>query len=74
MLEEDGSQVSAQQEARAEVKQRLLLIPITFILLRMWGTLQFFYTLAKQREMSSHCRSKINQNILIALGIAQVSH
>lgn len=71
MLEVDGSQVSAQREARAEVKQRLLLIPITFIVLRMWGTLQFFYSLARQRAMNSHCWSKSDQNILITLGIAQ---
>lgn len=69
---EGGTQPSAQNEARSQVKQRLLLIPMLFILLRMWGTIQFFFTLVKKNDIDSGCVSKSDSISLFALGIFQV--
>ena len=69
---EDSRQISPQGESRADVKQRLLLIPILFILLRIWGTLQFFFALVKSREVQERCVSKGTYSSFLMLSIAQV--
>lgn len=71
---EGGTQPSAraQDEARSQVQQRLLLIPMLFILLRMWGTIQFFFALVKKNDIDSGCVSKSDSISLFALGIFQV--
>ena len=53
------------------VESRLLAIPLVFILLRMWGTIQFFFSLAVADSVQNGC---IPNNIHIAffvLGILQ---
>lgn len=57
---------------RSEVKQRLLLIPIVFILLRMWGTLQFFYSLAVSHQNKDGCIPKTSQKVFLGFAIVQV--
>ena len=57
---------------RMEVKQRLLLIPIFFIVLRMWGTVQFFYSLANSDRNSDGCIPKTSQKVFFVLAIMQV--
>ena len=55
-----------------QVESRLLAIPIFFILLRMWGTIQFFFSLAVADQEKDGC---VPNNIHIAffvLGILQV--
>ncbi len=65
---------SPQEEAMSGVQQRLLLIPLTFILLRIWGTVQFIYSLARSKAISKHsCLDTTDSNMFFALGIAQVN-
>lgn len=57
------------------VETRLLLIPIIFILLRIWGTLQFIFSLAisdKIRSQTGCVPSSVNV-VFTVLGILQVS-
>ena len=76
ILSEDGvrnyNQTTAQNDARLEVKQRLLLIPLMFILLRIWGTMQFFYSLIKSGSIHKGCVSIADAKTFYVLGIAQV--
>ena len=60
------------KEMRSEVKQRLLLIPIVFILLRMWGTIQFFYSLAASSQNHNGCIPPLSRRVFLALAIVQV--
>lgn len=60
------------RDVRMEVKQRLLLIPIVFILLRMWGTIQFFYSLANADQNNDGCIPKTAQKVFYGLAIVQV--
>ena len=60
------------KEMRSEVKQRLLLIPIVFILLRMWGTIQFFYSLAVSSQNHNGCIPPLSRRVFLALAIVQV--
>lgn len=57
------------------VETRLLLIPIIFILLRIWGTLQFIFSIATShliKEQTGCVPSTINV-VFLVLGILQVS-
>ena len=56
------------------IEIRLLSIPLVFLLLRLWGTVQFFYVMPHTR--TSHiqqCIPKQVHRILVPLGIMQVS-
>ena len=66
---------SAQREAMSEVQHRLVFIPITFILLRMWGTIQFFLSLALTHTIKRNppCLSESELKVFHALRIAQVN-
>ncbi len=57
----------------ARVEKRLLGIPLLYILLRMWGTLQFFYSLAVDHTNKNGCIPPDVQKIYFAFGILQVS-
>lgn len=60
------------QVIRSEVKQRLLLIPLVFILLRISGTLHFFYSVAVSYQNKNGCIPKGSQKVYLALAILQV--
>ena len=60
------------REMRSEVKQRLLLIPIVFIVLRMWGTIQFFYSLATANQNQYGCIPPTSRKVYLGLAIVQV--
>jgi len=67
----DEPQLSPAQEARSGARQRLHIIPLTFVLLRMWGTLQFFYLMIRSNDEG--CVTKQVDIILIKLlAVAQV--
>jgi len=54
------------------VEKRLLAIPLLYIFLRMWGTLQFFYSLGVSSTIHKGCIPKTVQIIFFILGILQV--
>ena len=56
-----------------QVEMRLLAIPVVFILLRMWGTTQFFYSLSIS-DISDECIAEEKQKVLLAFGILQVMY
>lgn len=56
-----------------QVEMRLLAIPVVFILLRMWGTTQFFYSLSIS-DISEGCIAEEKQKVLLAFGILQVMY
>ena len=60
------------RDVRNEVKQRLLLIPIVFILLRMWGTIQFFFSLATSSQNHNGCIPPTSRKVFLILAIVQV--
>ncbi len=55
------------------VDQRLLVIPLVFVLLRIWGTIQFFFTLTISYYWDSGCVSKSIYYVHYSLGIMEVS-
>lgn len=55
------------------VEKRLLAIPLLFIFLRMWGTLQFFYALAVAGMNEHGCIPSAVQTVFLVFGILQVS-
>jgi formaldehyde-activating enzyme involved in methanogenesis len=55
-----------------QVESRLLLIPVIFILLRMWGTIQFFFSLAVADSVDNGCVPKSTHIAFYVLGILQV--
>lgn len=57
----------------SSVEKRLLAIPLLYILLRMWGTLQFFYSMAVDHTNVSGCIPETVQRGYFILGILQVS-
>ncbi len=69
---QDEPQQSAAQEAQSEVRQRLSIIPVTFVLLRMWGTLQLFYSLI--RVTNGCVPSQGDAVVLRILGVVQVKY
>ena len=55
------------------VETRLLLIPVIFILLRIWGTLQFLFAIGTSAKINkAHCLPKPIQVTFQVLGILQV--
>jgi len=54
------------------VEKRLLAIPLLYIFLRMWGTLQFFYSLGVSGTIHKGCIPKTVQIIFFVFGILQV--
>ncbi len=58
----------------AQVESRLLAIPIIFILLRMWGTIQFFFSLAVADHVNDGCVPNSTHIAFFVLGILQVHH
>ena len=55
-----------------QVEKRLLAIPLLYILLRMWGTLQFFFSLAMDHTNINGCIPAVVQKAYLAFGILQV--
>ena len=55
-----------------QVESRLLAIPVIFILLRMWGTIQFFFSMAVADSVKYGCVSKSTHIAFFVLGILQV--
>ena len=56
-----------------QVESRLLAIPVIFILLRMWGTIQFFFSMAVANHVNDGCVPKNIHIAFFVLGILQVS-
>jgi len=56
-----------------EVHKRLLYIPLFFLVLRMWGTLQLFFSLGVANENQNGCIPKPIQTIFFIFGILQVT-
>ena len=54
------------------VESRLLAIPIIFILLRMWGTIQFFFSLAVADSIQNGGIPNSIHIVFFVLGILQV--
>ena len=54
------------------VETRLLAIPLIFILLRIWGTIQFFFSLAVADNVRNGCVPHSNHVAFFVLGILQV--
>ena len=63
-------QVRLQKKARIE--RRLLAIPLLYLLLRIWGTLQFFYSLGASRYQVGLCVPVNVQKAYAFFGIMQV--
>ena len=55
-----------------EVHKRLLYIPLFFLVLRMWGTLQLFFSLAVAQQNQNGCIPKPTQTVFFIFGIFQV--
>lgn len=63
------------QVAMAEnVEKRLLYIPLVFILLRIWGSIQFFFSLAVSNDNQDGCIPNVVHTVFFVLGILQVFH
>ena len=54
------------------VEKRLMLIPLMFVLLRMWGTIQFFFSIATSSLNQGGCVPPWMQTVYLVLGILQV--
>ena len=54
------------------MESRLLAIPLFFILLRMWGTIQFFFSLAVADSVNNGCVPNSIHSAFFVLGILQV--
>ena len=68
------AQNGAPRMSQERVELRLLSIPIVFLLLRLWGTIQFFYSLSL--TSSAHveqCIPKTKYRVLLWLGVMQVN-
>ena len=57
---------------KSNIEKRLLAIPLLFILLRIWGTLQFFYSLAVASQNHAGCIPNTVRNAFMIIGILQV--
>ena len=56
------------------VDRKLLFIPMIFILLRMWGTLQFFYSLIISKHLQCGCVPTNLHIGFLVFGYLHVSH
>ena len=54
------------------VEKRLLYIPLMFILLRIWGSIQFFFSLAVDDDNQKGCIPNVVHTVFFVLGILQV--
>ena len=54
------------------VEKRLLYIPLMFILLRIWGSIQFFFSLAVADGNQEGCIPNVVHTVFFVLGILQV--
>ena len=54
------------------VEKRLLYIPLMFILLRIWGSIQFFFSLAVDDDNQEGCIPNEVHTVFFVLGILQV--
>ncbi len=54
------------------VEKRLLAIPILYIVIRIWGTLQFFYSLIVSGSNDEGCIPSTVKTVYIVFGILQV--
>ena len=59
-------------QPKNNVEKRLLAIPLLFILLRIWGTLQFFYSLAVAGQNHGGCIPSTVRNAFMIIGVLQV--
>lgn len=56
----------------AKVEKRLLAIPLLYILFRVWGTLQFIFSLAVDHTNTYGCIPETVQRAYFVFGILQV--
>ena len=54
------------------VEMRLLAIPILYVVCRMWGTLQFFYSLGASPHIHNGCVSRDLHIVFLLFGYFQV--
>ena len=59
--------------ARVLVNKILVLIPILFIILRIWSTFQHFYFIYLTDNAVDGCISRGEKTVYVALGFLQVS-
>ena len=69
-LEKEGDSVALPRIVTVE--KRLLAIPIMYIVLRMWGTTQFFFSLAVSGTNVAGCIPSSVKIVYTVLGILQV--
>ena len=60
------------RESVKRIDHRLLVIPLVFVLLRIWGIIQFFFTHAISYHWDSGCIQLHWYYIRLALGILEV--
>lgn len=60
------------KDSMKRIDQRLIVIPLVFILLRIWGTIQFFFTLAASYHWDDGCFSNYYHYPHLVLGIMEV--
>lgn len=64
---------NTEMESRVfQIEWRLTAIPVLFILLRIWGTVQFIVSLSLPHNPNGPCVSPQIQQAYLALGILQV--
>ena len=63
-----GQQVIATES----VEKRLLYIPLVFIFLRIWGSIQFFFSIAVGDQNRDGCIPNWIHTVFLVLGILQV--
>ena len=54
------------------VEKRLLYIPLMFIILRIWGSIQFFFSIAVADDNQKGCIPNVVHTVFFVLGILQV--
>lgn len=69
----EASEQPPVKDNHSEIEQRLLLIPIVFILLRIWGTIQFFFSIATSGHNQHGCIPYAMHTTYFVLGILQVT-
>ena len=52
--------------------RKLLVVPVLFVLLRCWGTIHFFYSIAVHNRVHNGCISRTLAHIFQFLGFVQV--
>jgi len=63
-----------ESKTSGNVEKRLLLIPLVFILLRIWGTIQFFFSIATSELNEEGCVPNWVATIYFMLGLLQVQY